>query len=404
VIPGQVDPDLWNEHWSRYLFAARLCRGKRVLDMGSGTGYGAALLAETAATVTGLDISNEAVRHASENYARANLSFVQARCDRTGLSDADFDLITAFEVIEHLSHWKSMLQEVRRLLAPGGQFVVSTPNKSYYAEARRLHGPNPFHHHEFEFDEFRGALSELFPSVSLFVQNHSDAILFQPVDLGSSVEVRLESSAAQPQTANFFLAVCALRPQTGSPAFIYVPSAANVLREREQHIAKLESELAQKSAWLDQSQREHAELVDRYRTLTAELEKSNRWAEETNASLIETKNRIAQVQDELHTAQAAATQLAADYDEKIASLEADLVARTQWAHDLESRLAAKGEDLAKCVQFLDAAEQTLEERTHWAQRLEAERAELERHLAAVQGSRWYLLGRKIGLGPEVRKS
>jgi hypothetical protein len=41
VIPGQVDADLWNEHFARYLFASRLARGRRVVDLGSGSGYGA---------------------------------------------------------------------------------------------------------------------------------------------------------------------------------------------------------------------------------------------------------------------------------------------------------------------------------------------------------------------------
>jgi SAM-dependent methyltransferase len=408
VIPGQVDPDLWNEHWSRYLFAGRLSRGKRVLDMGSGAGYGAAYLAETAARVVGLDISAEAVAQASERYTRPNLSFITASCDATGFPDAAFDLIVAYEVIEHLANWNGMLQEAKRLLASGGQFVVSTPNKAYYAESRRLHGPNPFHEHEFEFEEFRSALAAFFPSVSLFVQNHSGAILFQPVGHSVSAEVRLESGAVQPDTSNFFLAVCALCPQTGSPAFLYVPSAANVLREREQHIAKLEAELAQKAAWLQQSQQEHKELVDRHRALTAQLEKSNRWAEETNASLIEAKRRVAQVQEELSAEQAAGRELAEQYNQKIAALEADLAARAQWAIDIEARLTqevtATSEELAKCVALLDAAEKTVEERTLWAQRLEAERAELERRLATVQGSRWYQLGRKMGLGPEVRNS
>ena len=43
VIPGEVDPNLWNEHFSRYAFAALFCRGRKsVLDAGCGTGYGTA--------------------------------------------------------------------------------------------------------------------------------------------------------------------------------------------------------------------------------------------------------------------------------------------------------------------------------------------------------------------------
>ena len=48
LIPGQVDVDLLNEHMARYTFAARLARGKRVLDAGCGAGYGSAELAEGA--------------------------------------------------------------------------------------------------------------------------------------------------------------------------------------------------------------------------------------------------------------------------------------------------------------------------------------------------------------------
>src|SRR5439155_24964635 len=73
VIPGQVDADLLNEHLARYAFAARLCRGKQVLDAGCGAGYGSAELARTAAGVLGIDRSAEAVAFARAEYAAANL-------------------------------------------------------------------------------------------------------------------------------------------------------------------------------------------------------------------------------------------------------------------------------------------------------------------------------------------
>ena len=197
VVPGQVDVDLWNEHLARYLFAARLARRRRVLDIGCGAGYGSSELAQSAASVTGLDLSPEAVALARSSYAAPNLDFLAASATRIPFPDASFGLITCFEVIEHIHDWQLLLDEARRLLAPGGQFIVSTPNKSYYAESRAQIGPNPFHVHEFEYDEFKAALESKFPSVTLYVQNHVGALSFQPA---ASPVTHVAQSAELPGT------------------------------------------------------------------------------------------------------------------------------------------------------------------------------------------------------------
>src|SRR3954454_2458666 len=102
IIPGEVDVDLLNEHLARYAFAARLARGKRVLDAGCGAGYGSAELAHAAQTVIGADVAAEAVDVAREHYRLPNLHFEQASCAALPHRDSVFDLIVAFEVIEHL--------------------------------------------------------------------------------------------------------------------------------------------------------------------------------------------------------------------------------------------------------------------------------------------------------------
>src|SRR5947207_478523 len=79
--------------------------------------------------------------------------------------------------------WRGFLREARRALAASGQFIVSTPNKLYYSESRRQAGPNPFHVHEFEFEEFRAELGEVFPHTLLFLENHAEGVVFQPVAL-----------------------------------------------------------------------------------------------------------------------------------------------------------------------------------------------------------------------------
>jgi ubiquinone/menaquinone biosynthesis C-methylase UbiE len=408
VVPGQVDQDLFNEHIARYYFAARLSRNKRVLDLACGTGYGSAELASWARSVVGLDVSGEAIAHAREHFSKPNLTLINASCVEVPFPDATFDLITAFEVIEHLEDWPMLLREAKRLLAPGGQFVVSTPNKSYYAESRRLIGDNPFHVHEFEFQEFHEALSAVFPHISLFTQNHCQGVAFQPLKATASAEVRLEGAAADPEQAHFFVAVCALAPQTGAPTYVYLPTAANVLREREHHIARLEKELVQKNEWLVKSQSDHKELVDRHRSQTEELEARNRWAEDLNLQLAEAGRRQEALQQELRAEQQAALATVAAYEEKIAELERDNAAKTDWATTIEQRmgkeLEEKSNELAECVKLLDKAEQTVEERTLWAQSLDGQVRELEHRLNLVQGSRWHRVGRRLGFGPEVDKS
>src|SRR5215470_10132741 len=161
LIPGQVDVDLLNEHMARYTFAVRLARGKRVLDAGCGAGYGAAELGHVAESVTGIDVSAEAVEYARIHYAAFNVAFQAASVTELPYPDASFDLVVAFEVIEHLENWRGFLAETRRVLAESGQFIVSTPNKLYYTESRGKDGANPFHVHEFEFEEFRTELKSI---------------------------------------------------------------------------------------------------------------------------------------------------------------------------------------------------------------------------------------------------
>jgi SAM-dependent methyltransferase len=395
VIPGRVDADLLNEHLARYAFAARLARGKRVLDAGCGAGYGAAELAQSALSVVGADIAAEAVAFARAHYLRPYLAFEQASCTALPHPDGAFDLVVAFEVIEHLPAWRDFLLEVRRVLAPTGQFIVSTPNKLYYAESRSGAGANPFHTHEFEFDEFRTELSAVFPHISLFLENHVEGVAFRPIQeggAGATTEVRVDGGETPPMESHFFVAVCAHRPQTGSPTFVYVPSAANVLRAREIHIALLAGELRRKDGWLAEAQRDLAELDREHGKLTAELEESNLWAGRLNGELAAGGARIQELQRELAAAQAAA-------QARIAELDRENLAKSEWAQQLHAQLEAKLQELAQCVEYLHQAEKTVDERTRWAQTLNAEVARLRRRLALLESSRWVRLGRHVGLGP-----
>jgi SAM-dependent methyltransferase len=398
VIPDRVDPNLWNEHMARYAFASRLSRNRRVLDAGCGAGYGTAELAYAAATVTGMDISPDALAFAREHFARRNVFWVQGSCTDLPFRNGSHDLVVAFEVIEHLTDWAKLIEEARRVLAPGGQFIVSTPNKSYYAESRRLSGPNPFHEHEFEYEEFQDALLQVFPHVSLFLEDHTEGLLFKAVGSRGSAEVRMEGHDAAPEDSNFLIAVCAMSPQTGSPTFVYLPSSANLLKERGTHIERLEHELKTKDSWLAESRSEHERLVQMFREQTAELEKRNEWAQELDAKLKDAGERIVELQQEVAETHEAAKAVVA----KVNELEAEDKIRTQWALDTSAELEAKCAELAECVEILNERDRTIEERTAWALQLDKERAALAAKLDLVQASRWVRLGRTFGIGPGLQ--
>jgi len=386
VIPGQVDIDLFNEHMARYAFAARLARGKRALDAGCGAGYGSGELARAGAlSVMGIDSAADAIEYARTHYQAPNLAFEQASCSALPFADGGFDLVVAFEVIEHLDDWRGFLAEARRTLAPNGQFIVSTPNKLYYGE-------NPFHVHEFEFAEFREELRAVFPHVSLYLENHVEGVTFRPHEADNTVEVRVDPGDAAPEESHFFVAVCAHRPQLGNPTFVYVPRAGNVLRERERHIALLEAELAQKNAWLETAKSNLAALQDEHEKQTEALERSNRWADELNAEIAERRARVVQLQEELR----ATTE---GYTARVASLEEDVREKIEWADKLNAEVARQTGELAKAVSALHETEKELENRTAWAHGLDAELRVAKDQLTLYRESRWVKLGRKVGMGP-----
>lgn len=351
VIPGEVDCDLWNEHVARYWFAARMARGRRVLDAGCGSGYGADVLASEAREILGIDISDDAVDYARQHYHGPIVRFERGSCLEIPAPDGSFDLVVAFEIIEHLTDWRAFLREVRRVLAPAGQLLVSTPNRLYYAESRAALGPNPFHVHEFEYSEFQRELEAVFPRVALYLENHTDAIVFAKAAFEGVAESRLEEGGAKPQDAHFFLAVCSDTGETMVPAFTYVPRAANMLRERERHIDVLESQLRERMARVVELQ---DELV----------------SEQTNA-----RARIDQLEAELGEAVATATRLGGELEDKVG-------------------------ELAQSVEYLHAAERTIEERTQWARRNAAEADELKLRLQALWAARWVRLGFKMRFLPK----
>ena len=346
VIPGLVETNLFNEHFARYRFAARFTENRTVLDAGCGSGYGSALFTN-AQLIVAIDFSNDAVQHARAHFALPQTRHAQARCEALPFADSSFHLVAAFEVIEHLTDWQALLTEARRVLRPEGLLFVSTPNKAYYAESRAAAGPNPFHSHEFEYDEFRLALQAVFPNVALWCQNHADGIVFA-AEHSLSGELIVEAQGT-PESAHFYLAVCSAGTLPPSTDFAWMPESANVLQARERHIGLLKTEVAAKSEWLETLQANHAALQTEHETVVAELERANAWALGLNGQLSEAKQwgkaleaeiarsrAVIQARDlELASFQTWVAELQAERDASIARLDRELsTANTLWAAEV----------------------------------------------------------------------
>lgn len=172
-------------HVHRYLSTVDLCKGKRVLDIACGEGYGSAMLVRNgAASVTGVDIDKDVIARAGRIYAHEGLDFLQADI-RAPLPfiDNSFDVIVSFETIEHIGEHQFFIDELMRVLTPEGVLVISTPD----AAKSDPDLPNPFHEKELSETEFLGLINASFKHVSTFYQGYHLGSVMTASDLAQDV-------------------------------------------------------------------------------------------------------------------------------------------------------------------------------------------------------------------------
>jgi SAM-dependent methyltransferase len=141
-------------HRAPYFYALDFGETGRVLDLGCGSGYGTAELADSLPRIVGLDRIPP-----DEMNQRENIDWVRADLRGNPLAPASFGLIVSFQVIEHLEDPHLYLDSISRLLAPGGTAMLTTPN------ILTSDGINPFHVHEYTADELRECLAPYFDDV-----------------------------------------------------------------------------------------------------------------------------------------------------------------------------------------------------------------------------------------------
>ncbi|HPQ70672.1 MAG TPA: glycosyltransferase [bacterium] len=282
--------DLYWEHVARYQLAVPWAAGKRILDLGCGCGYGAHALARAGAqTVLGIDLAPAAIEYATAHYAQKNLAFQTGDVRDTRLSDASFDLIVCFELIEHVREQDAVIAEARRLLAPGGLFVCSTP------DARRPGAvENPFHAHELEREEFRSLLATHFPAVRLLGQRRMAGLAFEQLDgPGDGAAISHELAAGEP--SDYYLALCG-ETLPDAARIVEIPYFRNIdeLRDqlrrrdddvsaRDERIVALQREVDEKNDWLQTLSTQREELEHQVQDRDVRLELAARERNELRA-------------------------------------------------------------------------------------------------------------------------
>lgn len=172
------------------------------------------MLAESAASVEGADISPQAIAHAQKRYGHLpGVGFHVADCISLPFADNEFDRVVSFETLEHLAAQDELLAEFRRVLKPDGFLILSSPDKASYSDGQQT--VNEFHVKELYRDELETLIGRHFPAHRLLGQKLMFHSAIWSLDGQNRVALdqlaggKRNSPAGITQPPMYFIALCA---------------------------------------------------------------------------------------------------------------------------------------------------------------------------------------------------
>lgn len=412
-ISGQIEV----EHYHRYLMAQQFCADRVVLDVASGEGYGAAMIAQVARFVQGVDIDAETVNHASREFPRPNLRFTQGDATKLPVEDQSFDTLLSFETIEHIEDHDGFLREIKRSLRSEGLLIISSPDTDVYSAAGEPR--NPFHVHELTKSNFVDLLQKQFRHVAFLIQKPMIGSIILAEEQSSCEPLVFEKRDAnyfevssQPSHAPYLIAFASDNPLPEIPNSFYI------------HRTDLDTDMTERLTQARraiEAEQKLSEALDRLHEIeAAQIEYQNSTSSACSESVehyqeeaVQLRNEVAKLHQEMSSLEAAFTQKMSQNQSDVASLRG-LQMRT------EAELLVSQKQLRETKKFLEnieahqnavreadarAWQADIESGRLLVRRLSKEAQQAKGHINAFQPSRSWHVGFPIrtmaGISPRL---